>query len=480
MSTSQDDKPLSRRELRERQQTGAITPGPVAPGASAEQPPRWEAPAHEVTLPPVTAPLSTRELERLEEAAANGKTLTRREVRELERARLTGAVPLVEDAPGGRSDGRTSEDVVATIAAVTGSLATAPPAAQSRAAEAEASAAAVRAEVERERRAAETAARAAREAAAEAAAVAARQEQERAERAEAARLEAERAPSKRASKKASRKDAAEKAAAEAAAEAEQAAADEAARAAAAESARVNELRAAAEREAEALRNARQAEQEAAAAAEASGPRRSGHQAPAVQLPAGTPDETTAMPRGAAFGAAAEKGHSGEPRLAQNFGASVGSASPASGSAFDDIIARGVDSAAGSGAATSALILPSIPGAGPLTGPIIGLGESLITGTIDLPGSLSNTGQHSNRFEKGELDTMFDHDEDPQPATAGNPVSASRAVSSHTATRDVIAPPAPAKNNRLLMILSITAGALALAVVAVVIIALANGSIGAGP
>ncbi|RLP76764.1 hypothetical protein D9V32_03730 [Mycetocola tolaasinivorans] len=367
-----------------------------------------------------TAPLDAGAIRALLEAERSGVTLTRRQLRDLERARGTGTAA---DARAAES-GRVTERVVPRAEPPRAATAPIPaPPVRDRAAEAEASAAAVRAEVERvaaEKAARESAARREREAA------------EAARVAEAARLasEQESGRSKRAKKKASRKDEAEKAAAEAAAEAE--------------SRRVAEERArAAERAAE--ERAAQARPVSDATLSTLG----------ITPAAPALDETIAMPRlGEGFGLA--------PAAQHNTGA------------FDDIIARGVDTTGGSSPTTNALILPSVPGSGPLSGPVLGSGEVIVTGTIDLPGSLSNTGQ--NRFEKGDLDTMFDHDEDPQPVTAGNPVSASRAVSSHAATRDVIAPPAPAKNNRLLMVLSITAGVLAVALVAVVIVAIVSGSI----
>lgn len=130
--------------------------------------------------------------------------------------------------------------------------------------------------------------------------------------------------------------------------------------------------------------------------------------------------------------------------------------------------------AGSTAGGHSLILPAIPSAGGLSGPLSAAGDVVLTGSIDLPESLSSTGQHPNFFEKPEIDVMYEHDEDPQPATAGTPMSATQAVSSHTSARDVITPPQPAKNNRLLLILSITAGVLAIAVIGVAVVGFLTG------
>lgn len=376
MSNSEENKPLSRRELRERQQAqgGAAVPRRVSEPVA---PPVASAPNT------ATAPLNLVELRKLRAAAASGEVLTRRQLRDLERA----------DSGALLSDAQPADTAVDPRVAR----------------ENEARLAAERAH-EQQRLA----------------------DQERAAAAEQARQKAEaeaaaHAHGRRGTPRGQRRGSEEKAAAERAA-AEQAQA-ETARVAAAEAA--------------------EAKQKAEAV-----------QAAADRAIADQKKERPAAPQvGASFGLDS-------------------TGKKAAPSAFEDILARGVDTAQGTGSGTSALILPQFPTTGPLQTPIAGgTGEIIITGTIDLPGSLSNTGQHPNRFDKGELDTMFDHDEDPQPATAGNPVSASRAVSTHTATRDVIAAPTPAKNNRLLLILSITAGVLAAACVGVVITAIATGAIG---
>ncbi|ONI63751.1 hypothetical protein ALI44B_03600 [Leifsonia sp. ALI-44-B] len=171
---------------------------------------------------------------------------------------------------------------------------------------------------------------------------------------------------------------------------------------------------------------------------------------------------------------------GAPKLAEGFGEQVLEAGTASSTTvpheqpFDRIIARGVE-AAEAQAASNALILPTMPTNDSLTGPISSNGNVIVTGSIDLPASLSSTGQHPNYFDKAELDTMFEADEEAAPATAGTPVSAARAVSTHTQTGDVINPPAPSRDHRLLIILAITAGALLTAVLAVVIVGFVVGA-----
>ncbi|GHD39106.1 hypothetical protein [Mycetocola manganoxydans] len=168
----------------------------------------------------------------------------------------------------------------------------------------------------------------------------------------------------------------------------------------------------------------------------------------------------------------------EPKLSSSFGASVLSDDDSTAAAlaqpFDQIIARGLEEA-GNGVSTSSIVLPSMPNGQPLTGPLSANGNVVITGSIDLPAGIGSSGGNSDHFDKSDIDAMFDAEDDARPATAGTPVSASKAVSTHTATRDVINPPAPARSNRLLLILAITAGVLAVAVLSVIVVGIATGA-----
>ena len=186
----------------------------------------------------------------------------------------------------------------------------------------------------------------------------------------------------------------------------------------------------------------------------------------------------------AFGPAATaqvvKGDDASAQLSSTFGKSVLDGDAPTGAAargdepFDQIIARGLEEAGGS-VSTSSIILPVMPNAHPLTGPLSANGNVVVTGSIDLPSGMGSNGIHPDHFDKSDIDAMFDAEDEARPATAGTPVSASKAVSTHTATRDVISPPAPARSNRLLLILAITAGVLAVAVLAVIIVGIAAGA-----
>ncbi|MGO4782487.1 hypothetical protein [Cryobacterium sp. W22_MBD10_FK3] len=134
--------------------------------------------------------------------------------------------------------------------------------------------------------------------------------------------------------------------------------------------------------------------------------------------------------------------------------------------FDDLVGRGVG-AGGIPTTTNALILPSIPRQGP-GGPITSTGEIMITGSIDLPRSLGATGQHPNLFDSSEMDRMLDQLDEGGHHNDVAPVSASRAVSTHTSTRGVMTPPRK-RGASLPTVLAITAAVLAIGVLALFVV-----------
>lgn len=117
--------------------------------------------------------------------------------------------------------------------------------------------------------------------------------------------------------------------------------------------------------------------------------------------------------------------------------------------------------------TSALILPSIPNSGDVNLPITSTGEILVTGSIEVPHSFAASGHRPSRFDSSDIDRLFDQSE--ADADTGNvaPVRASRAVSTHTSTRGVIAPQR-GRWAALPMVLAITAGVLALGVIGLLV------------
>ena len=134
--------------------------------------------------------------------------------------------------------------------------------------------------------------------------------------------------------------------------------------------------------------------------------------------------------------------------------------------FDDLVGRGVG-AGGIPTTTNALILPSIPRQGP-GGPITSTGEIMITGSIDLPRSLGATGQHPNLFDSSEMDRMLDQLDEGGHHNDVAPVSASRAVSTHTSTRGVMTPPRK-RGASLPTVLAITAAVLAIGVLSLFVV-----------
>ncbi|WP_183320692.1 hypothetical protein [Terrimesophilobacter mesophilus] len=117
--------------------------------------------------------------------------------------------------------------------------------------------------------------------------------------------------------------------------------------------------------------------------------------------------------------------------------------------------------------TSALVLPSFPSTSPLTGPVSGTGEILITGTIDLPRSLGMNGLHPSRYDRPDLDSIIDAGDREDSAPDSAPVRAVRAVSTYTSSQGIINTKRP-KGNNMPMILSITAGVMMVGVVVLVV------------
>jgi hypothetical protein len=122
------------------------------------------------------------------------------------------------------------------------------------------------------------------------------------------------------------------------------------------------------------------------------------------------------------------------------------------------------SAGGIPTTTNALILPSIPHQGNTSGPLTSTGEIMITGSIDLPRSLGETGVHPNVYDSSEMDRMLDQLDEGGHRNGIVPVSASRAVSTHASTRGVMAPPKQ-RGLTLPTVLTVTVGVLAVGVLA---------------
>jgi hypothetical protein len=146
--------------------------------------------------------------------------------------------------------------------------------------------------------------------------------------------------------------------------------------------------------------------------------------------------------------------------------------------FDDVIASGVSDAnlraAGSSGATSAshaLILPVVPSAVDMTGPLNATGEILLTGSIDLPRGLGATGQVQGHFDGSDIDRLLDqHDRDVAPNSSVEPVAATRAIATHVPTVSTNIVPAQKTSHKVGAIVGISAGAVAALGVAGAIVA----------
>lgn len=159
----------------------------------------------------------------------------------------------------------------------------------------------------------------------------------------------------------------------------------------------------------------------------------------------------------------------EPRAAWN--PPVGHWSAHDDSIDDDAGDGTVSRTIGSGiATTNALVLPSIPEGADIRGPLTGTGEIRLTGSIDLPLSLSSTGQ-SDRFDGDKMDALFDLSDAEVISTDSSPVRAIRAVSTHNSGHGVTHTQKP-KGNGALTGLVIAASSLAVVVTGLLVAAFA--------
>jgi hypothetical protein len=128
--------------------------------------------------------------------------------------------------------------------------------------------------------------------------------------------------------------------------------------------------------------------------------------------------------------------------------------------FDELLSVG-DSTGSQHLAPNTLIFNPSPGDGSLSGPVASTGEILVTGSYELPKGLGSQGHAHGTTDGKEVDAVLIDGELP-PASSPTPIAASAAVSTIKPAGEVIRPPAPEKGNKLMLILAIVAGGLALA------------------
>ncbi|MFF7292814.1 hypothetical protein ACFY9N_09805 [Microbacterium sp. NPDC008134] len=158
-----------------------------------------------------------------------------------------------------------------------------------------------------------------------------------------------------------------------------------------------------------------------------------------------------------------------PTVNPAFGASViDEARKPFAPSFDDLLTVG-DSSGSQHTSPSALIFTPSPGEGSLSGPVASTGEILVTGSYELPRGIGSQGHAHGVADGKDVDAVLIDGELP-PASSPTPIAASSAVSTIKPAGEVIRPPAPEKGNRLMLILAIVAGGLALALGVVLVVA----------
>ncbi|MCU1530182.1 MAG: hypothetical protein JWP75_3945 [Frondihabitans sp.] len=106
----------------------------------------------------------------------------------------------------------------------------------------------------------------------------------------------------------------------------------------------------------------------------------------------------------------------------------------------------------------------------VTGALNATGEVIITGSIDLPRSLAQTGSHHiQRIDGADIDRLLEEGDREAPDNDAAPVRASRAVSANTSTRAVVLAAGKPKTNRAPLIASICAGVVFLVIVGLVVV-----------
>lgn len=149
--------------------------------------------------------------------------------------------------------------------------------------------------------------------------------------------------------------------------------------------------------------------------------------------------------------------------------------------FDEIISRAVAQEGATGSAGgAALILPSLPDTGELSGPLGETGELYITGSIDLPRSLGETGSHAPLHDPDASEVLEEFGFGAAGSASTNPiapVSASRAVSAVGASQQSVVKQDTRDRSKLPVILITTGGGLVIVVGAILAVGFSNGWFG---
>jgi len=146
--------------------------------------------------------------------------------------------------------------------------------------------------------------------------------------------------------------------------------------------------------------------------------------------------------------------------------------------FDDLISRAVNEETASTLNTSALILPTLPDSASLSGPLGETGEFFVTGSIEMPRSLGETGGGAGIHDSAEIDALDELGFESVHATGDPiaPVAARRAVSA-TGTHTPIVANQPTEKSRLPLLLMCTGGGLLVAILGLLGWGFASGTFG---
>ena len=146
--------------------------------------------------------------------------------------------------------------------------------------------------------------------------------------------------------------------------------------------------------------------------------------------------------------------------------------------FDDLITRAVaQEGAASTTNTSALILPSMPETEGLAGPIGETGELFVTGSFELPKSLSETGGHATLHDSVDADPLDDLGfVETTPTGMMAPVSASRAISARSEQGPLVTE-ATKDKSKIPVVLIATGGVLVLGAAGLIVWAATSGLFG---
>jgi len=192
------------------------------------------------------------------------------------------------------------------------------------------------------------------------------------------------------------------------------------------------------------------------------------ESPALAVPA-SPTSAEETPRPLPQSAPADSGSTVNP----GFGERVLAQQPRTPQtdSFDALIG---DSTGSHHAAPNALIFQQAPAGLSLSGPVASTGEILVTGSYELPSGLGSRGHADGVADGKEVDAVL-VDGELAPASSPTPIAASAAIGTIKPAGEVIRPPEPEKGNKLMLALTITAGALAVALVGALIVAITTGA-----